>query len=260
MTGKISVSLISLNQLHHLQRLLPTLIKSLEHIDAQILLVANRCHDGTVEYVRRNFPMVSVVENPLVTGYGGNHNINLARSNSDYFVIMNSDMLVKPDTFKNLIAFMAGDGTIGMVAPKVLNEDGTLQFLNKRYPSVFDLFLRKFCPAGLCGFFKKRMDAYEMRDTDYNSVVEAQLLSGSFMFCRTDKLKELGGFDEHFFLYFEDYDLCRRFQKAGLKTVFYPGAEAVHFWERSAHKSWRFALMFINSAVKYFSRWGWKLF
>lgn len=260
MTSQITISLISLNQAHHLKRLLPTLEKGVAGIDARILLVANRCQDDSVEYVRKNHPQIDILENPGVTGYGGNHNLNLARSDSEFFVIMNSDMMVRPDTFRNLIAFMKTDEKLGIIAPKILNEDGTVQYLNKRYPAVFDLFLRKFCPAGLQGFFKTRMDAYEMKDTDYNTTMEVPLLSGSFMFCRTALLKKLGGFDEKFFLYFEDYDLCRRFQQAGYRTVFFTGAEAVHFWERSAHKSWRFALMFINSAGKYFSRWGWKLF
>lgn len=259
MTSRITISLISLNQAHHLRRLLPTLEKSVQGLDARILMVANRCVDDSVEYVRKNYPQIDILENPGITGYGGNHNLNLERSDSEYFVIMNSDMMVKPDTFKNIIAFMKTDEKLGIVAPKVLNEDGSIQYLNKRYPSVFDLFLRKFCPLILQRFFRDRMDAYEMKDTDYSTVMDVPLLSGSFLFCRSDLLKKLAGFDEQFFLYFEDYDLCRRFQLAGYRTVFYPEAEAVHFWERSAHKSWKFALMFINSARKYFCRWGWKL-
>lgn len=257
---RLAVSLISLNQVHHLRRLLPTIIENTRDIDCQILLVANRCEDETIEFVRGNFPEIDILINEKVTGYGGNHNLNLERCNSEYFAIMNSDMLVRPGTFSRMIGFLEANAGVGLIAPKVLNEDGTIQYLNKRYPAVFDLFLRKFCPARLQRFFKKRMDSYEMKDIDYNSISEVPLLSGSFMLGRTEQLRRLKGFDEHFFLYFEDYDLCRRFQKEGMKMVFFPEAEVVHFWERSAHKSWKFAAMFINSAIKYFNRWGWKVF
>ena len=257
---KLTVSLISLNQEKHLRRLLPTLAEAGKNLDVQVLLVANRCRDDTLGFVRHNYSCIDILINDGVTGYGGNHNLNLARAESEYFVIMNTDMLLKPDTFASLVEYMEQDDTIGIVSPKIMNEDGSIQYLNKRYPSVFDLFLRKFCPKFLRSLFIKRMTEYEMRDTDYNLTQDVPLLSGSFMMCRTSVLKELGGFDERFFLYFEDYDLCRRYQKAGYRTVFYPNAEAVHFWERSAHKDYRYALMFINSARKYFSRWGWKLF
>ena len=259
MFSKLTISLITLNQVYHLKRLLPTLIASISEIDARILLVANRCQDDSVDFVKKNFPQIDVLENPAVTGYGGNHNLNLNRSDSEYFAIMNSDMLVNPDTFQKLIAYMGANKKAGMLAPRVLNEDDSVQYLNKRYPSVFDLFLRKFYPSAFQKYFKRRMDAYEMRDTNYKSTMEVPLLSGSFLFCRTAELKELNGFDEKFFLYFEDFDLCRRYQQAGFQTIFYPEAKAVHFWERSAHKSWKYALMFMNSARKYFARWGWKL-
>lgn len=254
------ISLISLNQVHHLQRLLPTLKTACENLSATVMLVANRCTDNTVDFVKAEHSYISLFVNDKVTGYGGNHNINLFGSESEFFVIMNSDMLVKSDTFEKLLAYMEQDGSIGIIAPKVLNEDGSIQYLNKRYPAVFDLFLRKFCPKFLAGFFAKRMCAYEMRDTNYSSIQDVPLLSGSFMMCRTSILRKIGGFDERFFLYFEDYDLCRRFQNEGYRTVYYPEAEVAHFWERSAHKNCRYALMFINSACKYFNRWGWKLF
>jgi GT2 family glycosyltransferase len=102
------------------------------------------------------------------------------------------------------------------------------------------------------------MEFYEMRDANFDDLIEAELLSGSFMLARTNLLKKIDGFDEKFFLYFEDYDLCRRIQARGLKTIYYPGSKAIHFWERSAHKSWKFAFMFLASAFKYFNRWGWK--
>lgn len=258
MRHKITISLISFNQLHYLKRLLPSLLESIKDLDVRILLVANRCRDGTISYLRKYYPDIDIFDNPERTGYGGNHNINLRRANSDFFVIMNSDMIVKKDTFCNLLQFIEADAQVGLVGPRFLNEDGSLQPLNKRHPTVFDLMLLKFCPTRLRRFFKARLDAYEMLDTGYATTRTVPLMSGAFMFCREPLLKKIGGFDEGFFMYFEDLDLCRRIQQEGFETYFCPQAEVVHFWEMSAYKSWKYFAWCSQSAIKYFCKWGWR--
>jgi len=144
-----------------------------------------------------------------------------------------------------------------MLSPKILNEDGTIQGLNKRYPTVLDLFLRRFVPRNLQGLFKKRLDYYEMRDVGYDIMYDVEFLSGAFMFCRTDLLKSIGGFDPRYFLYFEDVDLCRRIQRTH-RTVYFPDVSVTHYWERSAHKNWTYTVHFIKGAQTYFNQWGYR--
>ena len=98
-----------------------------------------------------------------------------------------------------------------------------------------------------------------MRDVGYEHTYDVPFLSGSFLFCRTDLLKSLGGFDPGFFLYFEDVDLCRRVQRTH-RTVYYPDVSAVHFWGRSAHKDWWYSAQFMRSAARYFNKWGYRFF
>ena len=85
-----------------------------------------------------------------------------------------------------------------------------IQGLNKRYPTLWDLFLRRFIPKRLQKIFRRRMDYYEMRDFGCSREYDVPFLSGAFMLCRSDLLKQLGGFDPRYFLHFEDADLCRR--------------------------------------------------
>ena len=134
---------------------------------------------------------------------------------------------------------------VGMVCPRVLNEDGTDQFLNKRYPSVLDLFIRRFSPRFLHPLLKKRMDHYEMRDVGYDTICDVEVMSGAFMFCRTEVLKALAGFDPRYFLYFEDFDLSRKFQQLGYRTAYYPNSTVIHSWKRAAHINLRMTLIFI---------------
>jgi GT2 family glycosyltransferase len=257
MALEVTVSLVSHNQRFDLERLLPSLMSAVSLVQSQILLVDNRSTDGTTEFVQHHFPIIQITGNPKKSGYGENHNLNLRKAVGRYFVIMNSDMNLDTDVFVVLRDFMNEHADVGIVSPKILNGDGSIQGLNKRYPTIFDLFLRRFLPQSLRHFFQRRLDYYEMRDIGYNHIYDVPFLSGAFMFCRTDLLKLLGGFDSGYFLYFEDVDLCRRVQRTH-RTVYCPHVCVRHFWERSAHNNWVYTFYFIKSAFRYFGRWGYR--
>jgi len=255
----VTVSLVSYNQRFDLERLLPSLVPATSLVQSEILLVGNRSTDGTNEFVQHNFPIIQILSNPNRAGYGENHNLNLQRACGRYFVIMNSDMQVTDDVFFRLRDYMEVHPEIGILSPKILNGDGSIQGLNKRYPTLLDLFLRGFVPRYVQSFFRRRMDYYEMRDIGYDHSYDVPFLSGAFMFCRTDLLKSLNGFDSSYFLYFEDADLCRRVQRTH-RTVYYPNVSVTHFWKRSAHVNWVYTYYFLKSALQYFGRWGYKLY
>ena len=251
----VTVSLVAVNQRANLERLLPTLVRATAAVNAEILLVDNGSVDGTTEFVRSTYPAVSVLRTEERTGYGGNHNRNLARALGRYFVIMNVDMEVREDTLSVLLSFMEANPDVGVSCPKVLNPDGSIQGLNKRLPAIWDLVLRRFMPQGLRASFGKRLEHYEMRDVGYDSSYDVPFISGAFMFARTSVLMNIGGFDQRYFLYFEDVDLCRRVQRTH-RTVYWPEAVVTHFWARSAGRSWRHTGYILWSAVRYFWTWG----
>jgi GT2 family glycosyltransferase len=149
MKPEVTISLISVNQRHDIERLLPSLVLAASLAQAEILLVDNRSTDGTGDWIRRSYPAVNTFINPDKAGYGENHNLNLQRAQGRYFVIMNSDMTVVPDVFAVLRDYMDVHVEIGIVSPKILSLDGSVQGLNKRYPTIWDLFLRRFLPGRL---------------------------------------------------------------------------------------------------------------
>ena len=255
----LSVSLVSCNQKQDIERLLPSIITACSFLRSEILLVDNRSIDDTTGFVKGMYPSINIVENSAIAGYGENHNINLDRAKGRYFIIMNSDMIINSDVFLCLSDFMNEHDDIGIVSPKILNKDGTVQGLNKRYPTITDLFIRRFSPHyfSQIQIVRRRLDYYEMRDIGYDHIYDVPFLSGSFMFCRTDLLKKVGGFDPEYFLYFEDVDLCRRVQNTH-RTVYNPSSSVIHFWKREAHKNCLFTYYFIRSAFRYFNRWGYK--
>jgi GT2 family glycosyltransferase len=250
----IAISVVGYNNRKELEALLPSLIRAAERADAEITIVDNRSTDGTAEMLREIKHPIRVIRNPDRAGYGENHNLALEGTTAEYFVIMNPDMIVEEDVFVRLRDFMDAHPEAGIVTPKIVNEDGSVQGLNKRLPTVWDLFLRRL-PSVIRKRFKRRLDFYEMRDVGYDAICDVPFVSGAFMFCRTEVLQRLGGFDRRYFLYFEDVDLSRRVARTH-RTMYYPGTTVVHLWQRSAHKDLRFTWYFIVSGARYFLRWG----
>jgi GT2 family glycosyltransferase len=195
-------------------------------------------------------------------GYGKAHNWCIRRCEPcKYFLVLNPDVIISKGTVEELSQYLDRNPDIGMVCPRVLNKDQTLQYLNKRRPNLTDLFLRRFYTTeGGLPFIKSRLDHYEMRDIGYDKIHEIPFMTGAFMFCRMDVLKKVGGFDPKFFMYFEDADLSRKFQNEGYKTIYYPHVNITHFWKRESQKSFKMALVFMISGMKYFNKWGWKLY
>ena len=195
-------------------------------------------------------------------GYGKANNWSIQRCEpSKYFLILNPDVIIARGVIEELSNYLDRHPDVGMVCPRVLNKDNTLQYLNKRQPNITDLILRRFYVYGrMFDTLKRRLDHYEMRDVGYKDIHEVPFMTGAFMFCRTHVLKKVGGFDPRFFMYFEDADLSRKFQEEGYKTVYYPHVSIIHLWQREAQKRLTMALIFMISGMKYFHKWGWKLY
>ena len=146
----------------------------------------------------------------------------------------------------------------GLLALNSLMKTVLSNISNTRLPSVLTLFLRRFLPKKLKPLFQKRLDYYEMKDMGYDKTYDVPCLSGAFMLFRRSVLEKIGGFDPRYFLYFEDFDLSRKVNSAGYRTVFYPYVSVTHKWERAQHKNIKMAFIFVLSGIRFFNKWGWK--
>ena len=201
---------------------------------------------------------VSAINSSANTGFGAGHNVAIAKEESTYHLVLNPDAVMERDALARAIRFMEGNPAVGMLVPRVLSPDGKPSYLCKRYPSVLDLLLRGFAPRGVQQRFRRRLDHYEMRDvTQSETVMNIPIASGCFMFFRTEVLKRLGGFDERYFLYFEDFDLSMRMKNIA-PIAYVPSVCITHGGGNAARKGHRHIAMFVTSAVRFFSRWGWK--
>lgn len=259
----ISISIVTFNSQSIIGKTVDSLLAHLpDPKAAEIFLVDNVSTDATLvtlNQLARRHPSIEVIASPRNLGYGGGHNLAIRKADSQYHLICNPDITFHQDALTPMIAHLEAHPEIGILAPKVLNEDLSLQALNKRAPTVLDLALRRFFPGSLQRLFQARLNRYEMRDLGYELSYEVPFLSGSFLLVRTKILKEIQGFDEGFFMYFEDTDLCRRVQEIGYKTVYFPFVSVIHAWQRASHKNWKMMKIHIQSSIRYFKKWGWTL-
>ena len=190
-------------------------------------------------------------------GYGAGHNIAIQEAielGSTYHVVVNPDIYFEKGVLKKLETYMDASSSVGLVMPRILYPDGELQYLCKLLPSPSDLLFRRFLPWKK--YVEKKNRNYELRFTDYNQEMEVPSLSGCFMFIRTSVLKQVRGFDERYFMYAEDLDLCRRIGEVS-RTMYYPFVSVFHKYEKGSYKNRKLLKYHICSVVKYFNKWGW---
>ena len=148
---------------------------------------------------------------------------------------------------------MESNKDVGLVMPKVFYPNGNLQPLCKLLPNPFDIFARRLLPKIL---YKRRNSKYEMHFTGYDKLWNCPNLSGCFMFIRITTLIQVGDFDQHFFMYFEDTDLVRRIHRVS-KTIYYPYVSIIHNHAAEHRHNKKLLKISIKSAILYFNKWGW---
>jgi len=189
-------------------------------------------------------------------GYGKAHNVALRESayeQTELHLAMNSDIRVKAEDIDAMHDWMLANPLVGQLMPKVVNPDGTQQYLAKRLPTPMDVFGRRFLPKWMN---ERRNKRYELRDLNLEKPVNAPYLSGCFMLLRTKAAVDAGLFDERFFMYPEDIDLTRRIHREWL-TLYYPEWTIVHDHAQESYKNRHMLRVHMENLCRYFNKWGW---
>lgn len=231
-------------------------------LDYEIIVVDNYSGDLKGGDLKQ-FGDIKFIMNGRNIGLGAANNKGARLAEGKYIVIMNPDTLVEKKAFFQLYDFMEKNPKVGVVGPKQLNLDGSLQLSCFRWPKLLTPVFRR-TPLGRTGFGKRDLDRFLYKDYNKNSQREVNWILGSFLFCRSEALRQIGLYDEDFFLYFEDTDLCKRFWRHGWKVVYYPQAVITHNHIRqSARNPWykffksKAAWHHLASWVRYL--WKWRL-
>jgi GT2 family glycosyltransferase len=203
----------------------------------EVIVVDNASGDGSPDLVRERFPDVRLIEASANIGFGAANNLGIRAATHPLVLLCNSDAWPVGDAIDRLVAVARERPRAAGIGPRLSDEDRSLQRSVRGFPTVWRLateylFLRKLAPGS------RALNAFYGAGFDHRSEREAEFLTGAVLLCRRDVLLEVGGFDERFFMFSEEVDLCYRLRRAGWSVLFTPAAEFVHLGGASTRPRW----------------------
>jgi hypothetical protein len=223
-------------------------------LEVEVIVVDNGSSDGTPEAIRSQFPRVKLIENESNLGFARANNTGMAASRGKYVALVNSDVVIPPGCFENIVEFMERNPDIGLLGPRMLSPGGGIGASVMRLPTIWNTL----CSAlGFQTIFprSKLLGGFEMKSYRYDAIDDVEVLTGWFWVVPRVAFRQVGGLDEQFFMYGEDIDWCHRFRAAGWRVVFYPGAEALHYGAASSGQApTRFYVEMRRANLQYFRK------
>ena len=250
----VSGCIVTHNNMRTIGTTLDTLLGCTRGVDFKLYIVDNLSTDGTVDYIRTKYgddPRVEVLEPGTNRGFGAGHNLVLPMLTSELHAIINPDVVLRDDALASMASYMQSHPEIGLLSPRIRFPDGRDQVLGKRDPTLRFLVASRLRGSGAPGRTLRR---YAMLDEDLSTPRDIENATGCFMLVRTDLFRQMGGFDEKYFMYFEDCDLCRAIRRTH-RVVYYPDACIYHVWGRESKKNGKLRRIQIRSMFYYFRKW-----
>ncbi|MEK7606684.1 MAG: glycosyltransferase family 2 protein [Patescibacteria group bacterium] len=237
-------------------------------LSVQVVVVDNASGDGIARAIAVEFPQVRCIENTENLGFGAANNLVLRAFDARYFFLINPDIVFPTGqgVFEKMFVFMEAHPKIGLTAPKLILGNGVVQYSSLRFPGFWDHPLYRLGVHDKYSWANRRVARLLMTDFNREKTLPVDWATGAALFVRAKALKHIGAFDERFFMYYEDCDLCRRFWQAGW-PVYYKGDIVLsHGYERASAKVPGFKSLWQNrltrthfeSLVKYWWKWKWK--
>ena len=225
------------------------------NVEVAVYLCDNSPELMTAENLQWAFPGVTVLPQKGNVGFGRANNAVLPLLQSKYHLIMNADVTFDPSLLSRMVGYMEAHPGIAVLTPRVMNEDGTEQYLPKKRISVH--YLLGGLLENLGGVFRRWRDDFTMADMDIKGPLPVEFATGCFLLIRTEIFLRLKGFDPRFFLYQEDSDLSRRILEENLGSIVYhPDMQITHQWARENTRTFKGRMRQIRSVIKYFLKWG----
>jgi GT2 family glycosyltransferase len=243
----VSIILVNYNGADVLVSCLNSLKELIPIDDYEIILVDNNSKDNSISIVEDNFPNIQLIKLTDNIGFGAGNNAGIRIATGEFLFLLNTDTILTENIIPNLIKLMSANSKIGVIGPKLLFPDGSFQI--------------SFSPEiGIGGEFQARkLHQNENRsnaiEKDFKDIREVDIVVGAALFIRRELFNSLGGFDEHFFMYFEESDLCQRVRNAGYKIMYTPYVSIIHIRGHSVKKiSDRMAVEYRRSQIYYYHK------
>lgn len=226
---ELSIILVNWNAKEFLINCLHSIYSTIYEMSYEIIVADNESNDGSQEMIRETFPLVKLICSGNNLGFAKANNLCIKQSRGQYICLINPDVIVHGDSLNLMVGYMNGHPDVGMLGPKVLNPDLTLQKKNyKRLPTYWNTLCRATSLDTLfptSRLFGSTFYSAELAD----SPCDIEVLAGCFWLIRRSALNKVGLLDELFFMYDEDTDWCKRFWDAGWKVRYFPNASIIHY-------------------------------
>jgi GT2 family glycosyltransferase len=235
----ISISIVSHLQGSLVARLLADIECYCKNKNLEVILTLNLPEAPPFAQSDFLFPL-KLIHNSSPLGFGENHNQAFQQSRGQFFCVINPDIRIDHDPFTALVASLQ-DSSIGVAGPIVVNENGSMEDSARRFPTPFKILCKAIGGCKGSDYFVK------------DEVVFPDWVGGMFMMFRRETFGQSGGFDQRYFLYYEDVDLCARLRLRGFQVALCPGAKVVHHAHRSSHRNFKYLRWHLSSMLRFFT-------
>ena len=249
----VSIITVGMNHLELIKDYLHSLYVTCHPIVSfELIYVDNYSTDGTVKFIESNYPEVIIIENFSIKGFSANNNQGVKVSIGQYILFLNPDIILLPNAIDNLYKYHSTNPSAGIVVPKLLNLDLTHQFSARNFMRKRTLIYRFIYNATqvVCA---REVRRYLLTDIDASKTQTINWAFGAAMLIKKSWFENIEGFDERYFLYVEDADICLKSWKGGRSVVYFPEAVIIHAHQQSSSKSWnKKTILHLWSIIRFF--------
>ncbi|MBG6158977.1 GT2 family glycosyltransferase [Labrenzia sp. EL_159] len=245
----LSIVIVNWNTIDMLRDCLQSCYRNLERLDAEVVVIDNASSDGSADMVESEFPDAVLIRNSENRGFAAANNQGFTRSRGRHILLLNSDTVVHGDVLKETVQYLDAHPDIGVLACRVLNQDGTMQPNTSQFPSLLNLIILS---SGLWRFKSVPFfDRYRMLNWDRLDARDVDVVAGCYMAVRKSAMDEVGVLDEDFYFFGEETDWCVRFREKGWRVHCAPVGEITHLGGGSARKlNFKRDVMLTNATIK----------
>lgn len=231
---EISIITVVMNHLSFVKEMLRSLYnEGRPAVNFETIIVDNCSKDGSAEFISQNYPDIRLIRNKQPYGFARNNNIGAREAKGRYILILNPDTVLSRGAIDNLLEYAVAHPETGIVAPRLLNVDGSLQYSVRHFPSLYTLVSRMLTRGNDLADNKK-VASYLMKDLPHDRPMHIDWCMGACFLISKQLYDELDGFDEKFFLYVEDMDICYRCWQKNRPVVYLPTSVITHTHQRSS--------------------------
>jgi N-acetylglucosaminyl-diphospho-decaprenol L-rhamnosyltransferase len=210
--------------------------RTLQKISFEVIIVDNSQNDSGMAGIKISYPQAQYIQNTTNTGFARANNLAVQTAQGEILLFLNPDTVLTDQAIEKMVAHLESSPDIGALGPKVMNTDGSLQYSCRHFPTLMTGFFNRYSLLSRWFPDNPYTVRYMMKDFNHDEIREVDWLSGCCLMVPRTVFDKTGGFDNNYFLFNEDIDLCRSIHQNGFKVVYFPFSKITHHISTSNSK------------------------